>query len=136
MGKVMMQLGAYQFSIDNAAYQEFSRSSEYRWAAQQRIGATDALQFTGTPGDTIELRGVIYPYYKGGLGQIDKMRTQASLGFPMPLISGRGKVLGLWVVESVIEGQRVFDLGGIPRRQEFEIRLRRYDGGLRALLPF
>ena len=136
MGKTMMQLGGYQFSIDNAAYQELTRSSEYRWAAQNRIGATDALQFTGTAGDTIELRGVIYPYYKGGLGQIDSMRTQASIGWPLPLVSGRGKVLGLWVVEAVRGGESVFDQSGIARRQEFEIRLRRYDGGLRAIRPF
>jgi phage protein U len=136
MGKTMMQLGGYQFSIDNAAYQELTRSSEYRWAAQTRVGTTDALQFIGTAGDTIELRGTIYPYYKGGIGQIDSMRTQASIGWPLPLVSGQGKVLGLWVVEAIREGQAVFDQSGIPRRQEFEIRLRRYDGGLRAILPF
>ena len=136
MADVMLQLGFYQFSVDSAAYQELSRSAEYRWAAQERIGATDALQFTGFGPETIELSGVIYPFHKGGFGQLDRLRTQASLGFPLPLISGQGRVLGLWVVEAVSEGQRVFARSGAPRRQDFDIRLRRYDGGLRALLPF
>ncbi len=136
MADVMLQLGAYQFSVNSAAYQELSRSAEYRWSAQQRVGEVDALQFTGHGAETIELRGVIYPFHKGGLDQLDNIRSQAALGAPLSLISGTGQVLGLWVIEAVREGQRVFARGGAPRRQEFDLRMRRYDGGLRALLPF
>lgn len=132
----MMQLGLYQFSIDNAAYQRLFRSTEYRWASIERIGKQDALQFTGLGGDTITLQGVIYPHYKGGLGQVDKMRLTASLGVPLPLIAGTGKVLGIWVIERVSEGQRTFADRGAPLRQDFTINVRRYDGGLRSLLPF
>ena len=124
----MMQLGLYQFSIDNAAYQRLFRSTEYRWAAIERIGKQDALQFTGLGGDTITLQG--------GLGQVDKMRGAASLGLPLPLIAGTGKVLGIWVIERVSEGQRTFADRGAPLRQDFTINVRRYDGGLRSLLPF
>jgi phage protein U len=132
----MMQLGLYQFSIDNAAYQRLFRSTEYRWAAIERVGKQDALQFTGLGGDTITLQGIIYPHYKGGLGQVDKMRRAASLGLPLPLIAGTGKVLGIWVIERVSEGQRTFVDRGAPLRQDFTINVRRYDGGLRSLLPF
>jgi len=136
MADVMLQLGGYQFSVDSAAYQQLSRDAEYRWAAQERVGAPDALQFTGYGAETIELRGVIYPFHRGGAGQLDRMRAQAGLGAPLPLIASTGSVLGLWVVEAVREAQAVFAEGGVPRRQEFDLRLRRYDGGLRALLPF
>jgi phage protein U len=136
MAGTMMQLGAYQFSIDNAAYQNLERSTEYRWAAQERVGADDALQFTGYGADTISLRGVIYPHFKGGLAQLDKMRRQAAIGIPLPLIAGTGRILGVWVVESVREGQRTFTHHGAPLWQEFGISIRRYDGGLRSLLPF
>lgn len=132
----MLQLGFYQFSVSTAAYQELRREAEYRWAGQQRVGTNDALQFTGTPGETLELSGVIYPHYKGGLNQLTRMRAQASLGFPLPLLSMGGRVLGAWVVEGITEGQRIFERGGRPLRQDFTIRLRRYDGGLRSLLPF
>lgn len=136
MSNVMMQLGVYQFSINSAAYQDFTRSTEYRWAGQERVGAHDALQFTGFGSDSIGVSGVIFPFHKGGLGQLDAMRAQASLGFPLPLISGFGKILGLWVVESVTEGQRVFARDGVPMRQDFDIKMRRFDGGLRSLPPF
>ncbi|WP_334061766.1 phage tail protein [Limimaricola cinnabarinus] len=134
MSEPMLQLGVYQFSVDTAAYQELSREVEYRWASQERIGAHDALQFTGTRAETIEVRGVIYPFHRGGLGQLTRMRLQASVGVPLPLVTGTGSVLGLWVVESVREGQRVFAAGGAPLRQEFDMRLRRYDGGWRQIL--
>ncbi len=136
MAGTMMQLGSFQFSIDSAAYQNLSRNTEYRWAAQERIGKADALQFTGYGADTISLRGVIHPHFKGGLGQLDKMRAQASLRFPLPLIAGTGRVLGAWVIQSINEGQTVFAEHGAPLRQEFSISIRRYDGGLRSLLPF
>lgn len=136
MTGTMLQLGSYQFSIDNAAYQTLQRSTEYRWAAQERIGAADALQFTGFGSDTITLQGVIYPHFRGGLGQVDKMRLTASLGFPLPLVAGTGRVLGVWVIEGVREGQRTFATQGAPLRQDFTISIRRYDGGLRSLLPF
>ena len=136
MTNQMLQLGAYQFSIDSAAYQSLTRTTEYRWGRQARIGTNDALQFTGLGPETIELEGVIYPEYKGGLGQLDKMRLQASIGIPLLLVSGVGKIMGLWVVEGVTEGQRVFRTKGVPARQEFTMRIARYDGGLRSLLRF
>ncbi len=131
-----MQLGVYQFKVDNAAYQSLERTTEYRWAAQERVGAQDALQFTGIGPDLMTLNGVIYPHYKGGLDQVNKMRLQASAGLPLPLVAGTGKILGFWVVESVREGQRIFGDRGVPLRQEFGISIRRYDGGFRSLLPF
>jgi phage tail protein len=136
MSGKMLQLGGYQFSIDNAAYQRFFRSSEYRWAAIERIGENDALQFTGLGADTISLQGVIYPHFRGGLGQVDQMRRTAEVGIPLPLIAGTGKVLGVWVLTRVGEGQRTFAEQGAPLRQDFSISMRRYDGGLRSLLPF
>ena len=136
MSNVMMQLGAFQFSIDSAAYQRLTRSTEYRWARQSRLGTNDALQFTGLGAETIEFEGVIYPNFRGGLRQIDRMRLQASVGIPLPLVSGAGQVLGLWVVETITEGQMTFGAQGIPLRQDFTMGVARYDGGVRSLLQY
>lgn len=136
MSETMMRIGAYRFAIATAAYQSLERTSGYTWARQTRVGTNDALQFTGPGPETLNLSGVIYPYFRGGLGQLDGMRRSASIGIPLPLIDGRGRVLGLWAIESVTERQAIFDRRGIPKRQDFEMRLTRYDGGLRGLLPF
>jgi phage protein U len=94
------------------------------------------LRIRGYGPETIELEGVVYPHFRGGLKQVDRMRTQASIGIPLPLVSGAGRVLGLWVVEAISEGQKVFAKRGIPLRQDFTMRIARYDGGLRSILRF
>lgn len=122
---VMMQLGEFQFSITTAAYQELKRTTEWRWPAQGQFGRLAALQFIGPGDDLITLPGVIYPEYRGGLGQLDALRTLGNSGRPQTMIDGRGNILGLWVIERVEEGQQVFASGGAPRRQEFTLQLKR-----------
>jgi phage protein U len=134
--RIMLRMGPLKFSVDQAAYQSLSRSAEYRWARLPQIGRNDALQFTGLGPETVELSGVVFPFYKGGAGQIDRMRLTGSIGLPLPLIDGRGRVLGLWVIERVTEDQETFAAFGVPRKQSFSMRLSRYDGGIRSLLPF
>lgn len=122
---VMMQLGSFQFSINSAAYQELRRRTEYRWASQDRFGKMPALQFTGPGGDAITLTGVIYTEFRGGTGQLDKMRAMAKQGLPQLLIDGNGRLLGRFVIEGVEEGQSVFAGYGRPRKQEFTLQLRK-----------
>lgn len=136
MSRTMMRFGLLRFSIATAAYQEMTRSTAYRWARQERIGTNDALQFTGLGPDQISLRGVIFTSFAGGTGQVDRMRLQAAIGVPLPLISGTGRVLGFWCAEAITEGQSTFVAQGVPLAQTFDLQLTRYDGGLRALLPF
>lgn len=122
--EVMMTLGQFQFGVTTAAYQEFTRVTEYRWPSQDRILQDPALQFAGRGSDTVKLPGVIYPYFKGGLGQMDTLRGMADQGQPLQLLNGQGKVLGLWVIERVEEKQTVFAHAGTPRKQEFTLDLR------------
>lgn len=123
----MMSLGTFQFGIATAAYQELSRSTEWRWPAQERFMQGQALQFVGPGGDTITLPGVIYPEYRGGFGQLDQMRASANKGQPLALIDGAGVMMGRWVIERLEERQSVFAAAGKPRKQEFTLGLRKFD---------
>ena len=129
MADVMLQLGRYAFSIDTAAYQQLARASRYTWAAQQRVGNHDALQFTGYGADAITLTGRIYPAWRGGTGQLDAMREAAQAGEPLRLVDGLGYVHGRWVIESIDEQSDTFAPGGAPRRQQFTLQMRYYDDG-------
>lgn len=122
---VMMQLGPFRFALSTAAYQELRRSSEYRWGSQDRFGMPPALQYTGPGAESITLTGVIFPEFMGGTGQIEAMRDVAVLGLPQLLIDGNGNLLGEWVIEGIDEGATVFAAGGVPRRQEFTVNLKR-----------
>lgn len=127
MTDIMMKLGAFAFSISTAAYQDLKRTSEWRWAAQARIGNTDMLQYVGRGNDTITLTGTVHPIFmNAGIGQIDALRAEADKKTPLLLVSGQGDVMGLWVIERVSETQNAFYKEGVPKRQQFDISLRYY----------
>ena len=122
----LMTLGDYRFSIDTAAYDELVRTTEYRWARQDRLGRPPARQYLGPGDDTIDLRGTVLTAHRGGTGQVDAMRAEAGRGEPLRLVSGTGAVFGLWVILRIRETGRVFLEGGVPRRIDFELGLGYY----------
>jgi hypothetical protein len=122
---VMMQLGTFQFGINTAAYNDFKRTTEQRWACQELLGQLDALQFLGPGADAVTLSGVIYPDWRGGSSQVQDLRNLAAQGFPLLLVDGMGAVWGMWAIEGVEESARLFGAGGQARRQEFTVKLRK-----------
>lgn len=130
MARTMMaQLGDFEFSLESAPFQNFDRSTTFKWASVDRIGTKPALQFTGQDAQTITLAGVIYPHFKGGLGQIEYLRSMASDGAPYDFYITNEKVgdyLGLYVIESLRENRTIFFENGAPRKIEFTISLKEY----------
>jgi phage protein U len=126
MNRVMMQLGEYQFGIESAVYEQLRRSTSYRWQAQERIGRRPAQQFAGIGQETITLNGRIYPFYKGGLGQLDTMRTEAGQGEPRILVDGLGRIWGKWAVRRIEETQSTLMPDGVPEKIDFSLELVRY----------
>jgi uncharacterized protein len=123
---VMMQLGNFQFSIQSAAYQEFRRNVEYRWAELNRIAHRPSLQFVGVGKDEIELRGVILPTFQGGIHQMDILRSYAQKGKTQTLTTGRGENWGPWCVLAITDEQRQMTFKGTPLKIEFSLRLSYY----------
>lgn len=126
MSETMMALGSFRFSIDTAAYQELKHSQLYRWQSQERLLRRPALQFIGAGLATIELTGLIYPHYRGGLKQIDALRESAGRGEPLLLVDGLGFVWGQWVITQIDEGQSFFQANGQALKQSFQLKLSRY----------
>lgn len=126
MSETMMALGSYRFSIDSAAYQELKHSQAYRWQAQERLQRRPAMQFLGAGEESIELSGVIYPHFKGGLEQLDTMRAEANKGQPLLLVDGLGFVWGQWVITQIDEGQSFIQGNGQPLKQSFQLKLVNY----------
>jgi phage protein U len=123
---MMLALGPYRFSLNTSAYQSLKRSSEYRWPSIERIGKEPLLQALGPGCDRIDLDGVIYPHFRGGLGQINAMRDSAQRQEPLMLINGLGEVLGRFVITQIEESQNTFLADGAPRKIEFRLSLERY----------
>lgn len=71
-------------------------------------------------------KGVIFPGFKGGLKQLDTLRTLGAQLQPLTLTTGYGDVLGTWCLKSVDEEQSSLMAGGIPRKQAFTLEFVRY----------
>lgn len=123
---VMMMLGQFKFSLSTAAYQAFSRSSNFRWQACERFGQMPAFQYTGLGSDEITLSGDIYPSFAGDGKQIDWMRYYAGQGKPLMMVDGRGYVWGKWVILSIDEDREIFFSDGVARKQSFNMKISRY----------
>ena len=119
-------LGSYRFEVNTAAYEDYSRSVDYRWKQQERLGREPSQQYMGKGTETISLKGTIYPSFKGGIGQLDAMRASAERGEPLTYVDGIGNLLGKYCIKSVKETGSTFHKNGIARKQTFDLSLVKY----------
>lgn len=129
---VMLSLGPIIFSIAGPAYDEFVRTTTYRWVQQDRLIRRPAHSWIGIGSDDISLNGVIHPQFNplgaGVIGTrvIDRLRSFAEEGIPLLLITGRGDNMGRYVIKTIREKATVFFQNGAPRLQEFSMEISRY----------
>lgn len=116
----------YYFNLDTAAFDELSRQSGFRWASQERLTRRPAQQAVGMGDEKLTLKGAIFPGLRGGLKQLDALRSIGGLLLPLGLTTGYGHVLGDWCLTSINEDQSAFLQGGIPRKQAFTLEFVRY----------
>lgn len=122
MTEVLMTLGTVRFSVQEGAYQRLTRTLEVRTAQLERAGRKAARQVLGED-ETIEIEGVVYPAFRGGLARLDSFRELARTYQPQMLTDGLGKVWGRYIVEGVEEVAGEHLSNGAPQRQEFRLRL-------------
>lgn len=116
----------FYFNLNTAAYEGLQRTTAYRWASQERLGRRPAMQAVGMGDEKITLRGVIFPAFKGGLKQLDKIRVIGQRLAPLGLTTGYGMALGNWCLTTVTEEQGGLLQGGVPRKQTFSLEFVRY----------
>ncbi|MGE8311962.1 MAG: phage tail protein, partial [Pseudomonas protegens] len=134
---ILQPLGAgaepFYFNLDTAAFDELRRQTGFRWAAQERLSRGIAQQAVGQGDDKISLKGAIYPGFKGGLGQLQALRSIGRRLQPLSLTTGYGEVLGTWCLTSIDEEQSHLLAGGIPRKQGFSLEFVSYGNDLQNL---
>ncbi|MCF5056832.1 phage tail protein [Pseudomonas proteolytica] len=116
----------FYFNLDTAAFDELRRQTEFRWASQERLSRRPAQQGVGMGEEKLSLKGAIFPTFKGGLKQLDTLRTIGAKLLPLNLTTGYGFVLGTWCLRSLEEEQGALLAGGIPRKQTFSLEFTRY----------
>ncbi|WP_017517024.1 phage tail protein [Pseudomonas nitroreducens] len=116
----------FYFNLDTAAFDQLTRQTEFRWASQERLTRRPAQQSPGLGEERISLKGAIFPNWRGGLAQLDTLRTIGAQLQPLNLTTGYGQVLGLWCLARLEEEQGALLRGGIPRKQTFTLEFIRY----------
>lgn len=122
----LARLGDFAFAIDTAAFEELNRKTSYLWSSQNRIGRRPANQFTGIGDDVIDMSGVSYPLWNGGINQMSEMRLMAEEGKPLPFVyayESVGQYCGLWCIKEISEKRSNFMRDGIPKKIEFQIQI-------------
>nr|BFE89947.1 hypothetical protein GCM10020185_04830 [Pseudomonas brassicacearum subsp. brassicacearum] len=73
---------------------------------------------------------IFFPGFKGGLKQLDTLRTIGRRLQPVNLTTGYGEVLGTWCLLNIEEEQSNLLAGGIPRKQSFSLEFVSYGDDL------
>ena len=120
----------YYFNLDTAAFDELRRQTSFRWAGQERLRRSVAQQAVGLGEEKITLKGAIYPHHKGGIKQLNVLRTIGRNLQALKLVTGYGEVLGDWCLISIEEEQSHLLAGGIPRKQGFNLEFVNYGNDL------
>lgn len=124
---MLMCYGLFVFSINTLTYQTLDRSTQWRHATNNRVGARPASQFVGQGDDKITLAGWIASDLPGEAVSLDIIRAMGDTGQPSVMVGGTGRVFGLWVIEELGENHSLFYPNGKARRIEFTLTLRRVD---------
>jgi uncharacterized protein len=131
----MLRLGDFNFSLNVAVFQEMRRVTEYQWASQDRFGQLKARQFVSLGDDTLTLPGIIYPEWRGSSNAMAQLRTMGAQGLPYLMLDAQGHIYGRWTIESVEENRGIFAAFTQPKKIEFTVTLKLFDGGDNGLLP-
>ncbi|WP_394736839.1 phage tail protein [Shigella flexneri] len=124
---MMMVLGLYVFMLRTVPYQELQYQRSWRRAANSRVNRRPSTQFLGPDNDSLTLSGVLLPEVTGGRLSLLALELMAEQGKAWPLIEGSGTIYGMFVIESLSQTNTEFFAGGMPRRIEFTITLKRVD---------
>jgi len=117
---------AFYFNLDTAAFNQFKRTKAFNWAGQDRLSRSKAQQAIAMGEDKITLEGAIFPTFRGGLGQLQRLRSIGQQLQPLSLSTGYGEILGNWCLVSVSETQDNLMAGGIPGQQAFTLEFVSY----------
>lgn len=123
----IMSLGMFVFSVPDFVYQEMQRRTDFRFARNARIGASDATQFIGPGDETISFGGAVYAEMGDIEGSLDDLRAIGNRGTGLPLVCANGRVYGTFVITALDERSRAFLPDGSPRSIDFTLDLLRVD---------
>jgi len=124
----MMALGPFRFRVLGLPLDRLNHVSGARWAKLDRLAAEPAHQFIGPESDQVTLEATIYTAEQDGYATLRGLRAASKRPQPHLLVSGYGRVFGLFVIEQVVGDEAVFETGAAPLMVDFSITLSAFGG--------
>jgi phage protein U len=117
--------GTYYFNLTTAAYHSLRRETIYGIAVLERLSRRPAIQFVHAGTDLVTVEGAVFGAFKGGAGQLAKLRGLGGPVKPFTLTTGYGEVLGRYYLTRIEEQQDALMPDGAPRKQAFTLEFQR-----------
>lgn len=124
---MLLSLGMFAFSIDDALFDQLRRRRTWRHPSGDRVGARPSSQFAGPGDDLITLAGLLAPGQIGRADALEDLAAMADTGEAYPLVDGEGYVYGAFVIEGLDESKKFFGVTGQARSNDFTLDLKRVD---------
>ena len=120
---MILSIGLFVFSVPTLLFDELSRRRGWRFAANQRIGARDALQPVGPDEDKISLTGSAPLELQDGQAGLDNLAAMAATQQAWSLVDATGRCYGDWVIVGLDERGRGYNADFQARSIEFQVEL-------------
>lgn len=128
---VSMALGPFAFEAIGFHYDGLTRTVNTSWADVAVAQRRNAQQWLGPTSDEVTIKGVLFPAEFGGQGSLDGIIAAAEAGEPQMLVSGdaaEGRIHGFHTIQGVEEDRSFIDRYGQPRKNAYQIKLKRHEG--------
>jgi phage protein U len=123
----LLTLGMFVFGMDTLAYSDLQRRITWRHEASDRFGARPAVQFIGPGDDDVTIAGACIPEIAGRYSALDTLASMGDTGDAWALMNGLGEVWGYYVIVGLDLTHQTVMAGGVPRRIDFTVTLKRKD---------
>jgi len=130
---MMMTLGLNIFKLSTLPYQSVTRTVDYNWAQNNRLGSRPASQFLGIQKESMVLTGQLMSGVTGGQSSLTALQSMADSGRAWPLIEGTGIIYGMFIIESINNISTQLLSNGQAREITFTIKLKRVDESYTAM---
>ena len=133
-----MALGDHAFEALGFGFNDLHRKTYTPWGEVEVAYRLAALHWLGPKMEEITIKGVLFPEEFGGQGSLEGLRQAALAGEPQMLVTYAGEIKGQYVIEHISEDRSFIRGDGLPRKNAYEIKLKKYEGGgglLGGLIP-
>lgn len=120
-----MNWGMLQFEVYPLNFHELDHRTATDWARKEIAGAPIHREYVGEGDEELHLRGRVFPYRLGGLGELEIMEQMRRDGEAHLITRSDGWRLGWYVMERLVRSHLFINPNAVGRQINFEAQFAR-----------